>query len=79
MEEAVLVLMKTPNFEKDWEDILTNNITAQICMCRLHYRRVPKPLPKNLMEQASQWKKYYNSSKGKGTVEKFIQTINHYE
>jgi len=65
--------------EKDWEDILTNNITAQICMCRLHYRRVPKPLPKNLMEQASQWKKYYNSSKGKGTVEKFIQTINHYE
>ena len=73
-----LVYFLEPN-ESDWEDILTYNIAAQISMCRLHYRRVPKPLPKNLAEQAAQWKNYYNTSKGKGTVEKFIQMVNHLE
>lgn len=65
-----------PN-ESDWENILTHNIAAQIIMCRLHYRRVPKPLPKNLVEQATQWKNYYNTSKGKGTIQKFIQMVEH--
>ena len=64
--------------EEEWEKILTTNIVAQIAMCRLHYRRVPKPLPKTIKEQASQWKTYYNSSKGKGTVEKFIEIVNKY-
>ena len=63
--------------ESDWENILTYNISAQIAMCRLHYRRVPKPLPKNLGEQAAQWKNYYNTSKGKGTIQKFIQMVEH--
>jgi len=63
--------------ETDWNDILTYNIAAQIAMCRLHYRRVPKPLPKTLNEQAAQWKTYYNTSKGKGTVKKFIQMVEH--
>ena len=61
--------------EEDWEHILTTNIAAQIVICRLHYRRVPKPLPKTIEEQASQWKMYYNTSKGKGTVEKFIDIV----
>lgn len=61
--------------EEDWEHILTTNIAAQIVICRLHYRRVPKPLPKTIEEQASQWKMYYNTSKGKGTVEKFIDMV----
>ena len=65
--------------EHEREHILTTNIAAQICMCRLHYRRVPKPLPKTVEEQAEQWKKYYNSAKGKGTVAKFIQMVSHYE
>ena len=64
--------------EDDWEKILTTNIAAQIAMCRLHYRRVPKALPKTIDEQASQWKTYYNSSKGKGTVEKFIEIVKKY-
>ena len=61
--------------DEDWEHILTTNIAAQIVICRLHYRRVPKPLPKTIEEQASQWKMYYNTSKGKGTVEKFIDMV----
>ena len=66
-----------PN-EADWEKILTTNIAAQIIMCRLHYRRVPKPLPKTVEEQASQWKVYYNTAKGKGTVEKFLEIVDKY-
>jgi len=66
-----------PN-EADWEKILTTNIAAQIIMCRLHYRRVPKPLPKTVEEQASQWKTYYNTSKGKGTVKKFLEIVDKY-
>jgi len=61
--------------EPEWENILTTNISAQIAMCRLHYRRVPKPLPKTIEDQAAQWKVYYNTSKGKGTVEKFIEIV----
>ena len=64
--------------EGEWRFILTTNLAAQIAFCRLHYRRVPKPLPRTIEEQASQWKTYYNSSKGKGTVEKFIEIVKKY-
>jgi len=61
--------------ESDWTWILTYNISAQIAMCRLHYRRVPKPLPKSIEDQANYWKKYYNTSQGKGSVEDFIEKL----
>ena len=60
-----------PN-EEDWSYILETNIAAQIAMCRLHYRRIPKPLPSSLEGQAKYWKKYYNSMAGRGTVEDFL-------
>ena len=66
-----------PN-EQDWGDILTYNIAAQIAMCRLHYRRVPKPLPGSLLEQAKYWKVYYNSAKGRGTVDHFVKLVEQY-
>ena len=66
-----------PN-EQDWGDILTYNIAAQIAMCRLHYRRVPKPLPGSLLEQAKYWKQYYNTAKGKGTVDHFVKLVEQY-
>ncbi len=58
--------------EDDWSYILETNIAAQIAMCRLHYRRIPKPLPSSLEGQAKYWKKYYNSMAGRGTVEDFL-------
>ena len=64
--------------EDDWRFILTTNVAAQIAMCRLHYRRVPKPLPQTLDEQANYWKEYYNTSKGAGTPEKFLETVKKY-
>ena len=60
-----------PN-EEDWSYILETNLAAQIAMCRLHYRRIPKPLPSSLEGQAKYWKKYYNSMAGRGTVEDFL-------
>ena len=58
--------------EKDWDFILETNIAAQIAMCRLHYRRIPKRLPSSSEGQAKYWKKYYNSMAGRGTVEDFL-------
>lgn len=44
-------------------------------MCAIHYMRFEEPLPKagNRMAQAVYWKRYYNSSKGKGTVGDFLE------
>jgi len=41
-------------------------------MARLHYLRIPKPIPDSISDQAKYWKKYYNTSLGKGTVEGYL-------
>ena len=61
--------------EDDWREILTTNIKAMIIVCRLHYWRVPKSLPKTLDDQAVYWKAFYNTSKGSGTVDHFKEII----
>ncbi len=54
--------------------LLETNIAFAICMCRVHYRRVPKALPRlgDKLGYANYWKVYYNTELGKGTVEKFL-------
>ena len=64
--------------EDDWRYILTTNLAAQIIFCRLHYWRVPKPLPRTLEEQAIQWKQYYNTAKGAGTPQHFAEIVSKY-
>ena len=64
--------------ESDWQHILTSNLYAQICMTRMHYRRVPKPLPLTLLEQSVYWKAYYNTHKGKGTPKHFAEIVSKY-
>lgn len=64
--------------ENDWEYILTTNLAAQIVFCRLHLRRIPKKLPRTLEDQAIQWKKWYNTAKGKGTPEKYCEIVQKY-
>jgi hypothetical protein len=39
-------------------------------MCRVHYLRVPEPLPTTPHGAARYWKDHYNTHKGAGTVEK---------
>ena len=57
------------------EFCLLSNVGLQAALCRLHYRRVPSPLPKadNLEAQAKYWKEFYNTKLGKGTIKHFIE------
>lgn len=57
--------------------LLTNDKLA-ICMCRIKYLRAPGLLPDTLSGMASYWKRYYNTSEGKGTEEEFIENYIRY-
>ena len=61
--------------ENEWAWILETNLAAMIAFCRLHYRRVPKKLPKTLDEQWLYYKKYYNTEQGKATHEHWLELI----
>lgn len=56
-------------------EALTWHDKLMVCMTRYHYKRVPEPLPdvNDLPGMASYWKRFYNTTKGAGTVEKFIK------
>jgi len=43
-------------------------------MCRVHYRRVPKPLPDehDIHGLAAYWKEFFNTPQGAGTVDEFV-------
>lgn len=60
------------------EQNLTCNLMFQAAVCRLIYLRVSEKIPNNLAGMANYWKKYYNTSKGKGTPEKFIEAYERY-
>ena len=49
------------------------NLKYAIIMCRIHYLRVPTPLPQpdDIVKLAFYWKKYYNTLKGRGTIFEF--------
>lgn len=49
-------------------------------ICRLHYCRRKEPLPvyDDIEGLAKYWKKWYNTEKGKGTVEEFIINFKKY-
>lgn len=51
------------------------NLAYQILMARVHYLRVPEPLPHQMdkLGLAKYWKKYYNTMLGKGTVDKALK------
>lgn len=57
---------------------LTCNLIYQAAVCRLVYYRSPQAIPTDLHGMADYWKKYYNTSKGKGTPEKFIAAYKRY-
>jgi len=43
-------------------------------MCRIHYLRVPEALPAadDIWQQAYYWKRYYNTERGAGTEQEFV-------
>lgn len=51
---------------------LKSNLIYAAAMCRIYYLRAPLPVPEDLHGQAEYWKKFYNTSKGKGSVQKYL-------
>jgi hypothetical protein len=75
ISDTAVINPKWMNFsEEELGYLLETNIAFAICMCRVHYRRVPKALPKLFDKPsfASYWKKYYNTKLGAGTIQKFL-------
>lgn len=59
-------------------DQLVSNWLYATAICRVHYRRVKAPLPRDPLdfkEMAAYWKKNYNSRLGKGTEDQFINAF----
>lgn len=54
---------------------LEHNPYYACAMARVHYLRVPDPLPLagDLAGQAAYWKQHYNTPAGKGTIEHFLK------
>ena len=61
----------------DFKD-LEYNLKASILFCRLRYLVDSQPIPKTLEGQAGYWKRIYNSYKGKGTPEQYIDNYIRY-
>jgi hypothetical protein len=65
--EAFLFGGQPPEFN------LVSNLAYMTAMARIHYLRVPEALPAlgDIAGMARYWKKFYNTSEGKGTEEEF--------
>jgi len=67
------------HFLHRWPDRLTDAKAEQlewdlrlgIFICRLRYLVIEEAIPRDLAGMASYWKRYYNTSKGRGTVQEF--------
>ena len=55
-------------------EALAWNLRLACAMCRVHYWRVSERLPEknDIRGMASYWKRHYNTHKGKGKIEHFI-------
>lgn len=56
------------------------DLAYQIAMCRIHYLRVPEPLPDidDIEGMARYWKTHYNSPQGKGNEREFVENYRRY-
>jgi hypothetical protein len=61
-------------------DQITDDDAYAAVMARLHYLRVPAPLPPagDVQAQAMYWKQHYNTKLGKGTVASYVETWTKY-
>ena len=49
------------------------NLRYACAMARVHYMRVPDSIPEGLEGQAAYWKQWYNTPRGRGTVEHYMK------
>ncbi|AOO60017.1 hypothetical protein AN237_26040 (plasmid) [Raoultella ornithinolytica] len=55
-----------------YQELRTSPLLAML-FCRLRYLAVSESIPATREERADYWKKYYNTSAGKGTPEDYIE------
>lgn len=56
----------------DYKELEVNPFYAA-AMCRIHYLRSPKPIPKTRQERAELWKSVYNTPMGKGSPGEYLE------
>jgi hypothetical protein len=78
LSSDVLSFLSSKNANKITE--LENNDKYAAAMARIHYLRVPAPLPKagDIIAQANYWKQYYNTPLGKGKPHEYVEKWNKY-
>ena len=61
-----------------WGLRMDDNDVPAVLFARLHYLRVAAPVPEDLEAQARYWKRFYNTSAGKGTPEQYLASSRRY-
>lgn len=66
--------LSTEKLRRDAQD-MAGNLFYACAMARVHYMRVPAPLPRadDVEGMAHYWKDHYNTHQGKGTVAEFVK------
>lgn len=57
-----------------YQELETSPLLAML-FCRLRYYAVPYKIPTTLVGRADYWKKWYNSTAGKGTPEDYLKKV----
>ena len=59
---------------------MVDNLAYAAAMCRVHYWRVPKPLPhlEDVHGMAAYWKTHYNTDGGAGTEAEYVHNWKRY-
>lgn len=70
---TAVMLLAAPGIELSAQ--LRGNLFYAAALCRVHYLRVPEPMPEaeNIEALGRYWKAHYNTPSGKGTVEGFCR------
>ncbi|MEW6655153.1 MAG: hypothetical protein AB1394_17025 [Bacteroidota bacterium] len=66
--------------DKPSPERMIDDLRLSTIMSRIHYLRVPKPLPaaNDIEGLGLYWKIYYNTKNGKGTVPEFVRNYREY-
>lgn len=74
LSSLVRGLASQHHFTRNPHEELITNLAYATAMCRLHYRRVKQGLPAadDIHGLALYWKQHYNTFKGAGKVEEFV-------
>lgn len=75
---SLLVAQLVASFPVNREEQLIGNLPYATAMARLKYFRALGPIPDTLEGQAAYWKEHYNTAKGAGTVDEYIDHYHRY-